>query len=387
MVRLNLLFISLFALMISTNMKAQNVSLFSQQPYNPNIIEKALSPDGDELSYQEQLLLKTYLARPDIIYALNSSSEVSEAPSALDVKPQETAMTEIVSELPKKSVVVAEESELPAEDVEMFVKKPSFWKFSGDYYLQFLQNYISDNWYKSGSSNYSMMGTATMQYNYDNKQKVKWDNKLELRLGFQTSEADTVNKFKTSDDLIRYTSKLGIQAHKKWYYTMQLIANTQFARGLKDNKDFVYSDFMSPFNLNVSLGMDYSVEALKKKLTGSVHLAPLAFNFKYVGRRNLAPNFGIKGDHRTLEDFGSQITVDLAWKPTENLKWQTRFYTYTTYHKLELEWENTISLQFNKYISTTLYLYPRFDDSAKRDSNNGYWQFKEYLSFGFNYSI
>ncbi len=53
----------------------------------------------------------------------------------------------------------------------------------GDYYLQFLQNYVSDNWYKGGESNYSMLGSVTMQANYNNKQKVKWENKLEMRLG------------------------------------------------------------------------------------------------------------------------------------------------------------------------------------------------------------
>ena len=69
------------------------------------------------------------------------------------------------------------------------------------------------------------------------------------------------------------------------------------------------------------------------------------------------------------------------------MTWQSRFYAYTTYHKFELEWENTLTFNFNRYISTKLFLYPRFDDSAKRVNDLSYLQFKEYLSVGFSYSM
>lgn len=79
--------------------------------------------------------------------------------------------------------------------------KPNFWKLSGNYSLQLFQNYVSDNWYKGGESNYSMLGTVTLQANYNNKQRFRWENKLELRLGLQNSKGDTlhtVRAWKTS---------------------------------------------------------------------------------------------------------------------------------------------------------------------------------------------
>ena len=48
-----------------------------------------------------------------------------------------------------------------------------------------------------------------------------------------------------------------------------------------------------------------------------------------------------------------------------------------TYKRAEIEWENTLSFQFNKFISTNIFLYPRFDDARGRDSKHGYWEFKE----------
>ena len=271
--------------------------------------------------------------------------------------------------------------------MEIVVKKPNFWKYSGDYYLQMLQNYVSSNWYKGGESNYSMVASVTMQANYNNKQKVKLDNKLEMKLGFQTSRGDTLHSFKTSEDLIRYTGKLGLQASKKWYYSLQLIAYIQFMRGYKSNDKKVYSDILSPLNINLSVGMDYNVVWFNKKLTGNIHLAPLAYNFKYVGRKELATRYGLDEGKHTLNDFGSECTVDLTWAFTNTIKWKTRLYGYTTYERAEVEWENTISFQFNKYITSNLFIYPRFDDGAKKDESHGYWQLKEYMSIGFAYSF
>ena len=232
-----------------------------------------------------------------------------------------------------------------------------------------------------------MVGSITLEANYNNKQKVKWDNKLEMKLGFQTSKADSLHSLKTSEDLLRLTSKLGLQATKNWYYTLNVLAYTQFMKGYKKNDVRTYSAFMSPFNLNISIGMNYTVNWFKKKLTGNIQLSPLSYNFRYVGRKELATRYGLEEDHHMLHDLGSMCTVDLTWKFSDNINWKTRLYGYSTYHRAELEWENTFTFQFNKYISSKLFIYPRFDDASKRDGHHAYWQFKEYASLGFNYTF
>lgn len=275
-----------------------------------------------------------------------------------------------------------------AAPVDLVQVKPNFWTFAGDYSLQFLQNYVSDNWYKGGESNYAMIGAATLQLNYNDKDKIKFDNKLEMKLGMQSSQGDTIRSFKSSEDLIRLTSKLGVQATKKWYYTLQMLAETQFTHGYKSNDPKVYSDFMSPFKLNLSLGMDYKAEWCNKKLTGTVNISPLAANYKYYNRLNLASAAGYAEGRHAKWDFGSTFTADLTWKFSDVVKWQTRLYAYTTYHRTEVEWENTFTLQLSKYISTKVFLYPRFDDSvSKRNDKYGYFQMKEYWSLGFNYTM
>ena len=326
-------------------------------------------------------LLNVYLNRPDLVR--NTESKLRKVGTVNDEvsKPVQQTVSLVTQSAP------GGDDDPVADNVDVVVSKPNFWTIKGDYYLQFLQNYISSNWYKGGESNYSFLASAVLEANYNNKQKVKWDNKLETKLGFQTSKSDSVHSFKTTEDLIRLTSKFGLQAANRWYYTLQLLAYTQFTKGYKSNDKFIYSDIMSPFVLNLSLGMDYNVEAFKKKLKGTVHLAPFAYNFKYVDRLLLSTRNGLdEGDH-VKHDFGSQFTVDLKWTFSDNIQWQTRLYGFTTYERAEMEWENTFTFKFNKYISTKLFIYPRFDDNTYRDDDHGYWQFKEFFSLGFNYTF
>lgn len=342
----------------------------------------ALGDDGRDAveTAVDDVLMAAYLNSPDRV--VTTEDEITEAGELHEelTKP----LRHDVKYVRADDVMPDETPDFP---IDIVVEKPNFWTFSGDYYLQFLQNFVSGNWYKGGESNYSMLASATLQANYNNKQKIKFENKLELKLGFQTSRGDTLHSLKTSEDLIRYTGKLGLQATKDWYYTLQLIAYTQFMRGYKSNDPKVYSDILSPLNINLSLGMSYNVKAFNDKLTGSIQLAPLAYNFRYVGREALATQYGLDEGSHTMNDFGSECTFDLTWTFSELIKWKTRLYGYTTYKRTELEWENTITFQFNKFISSNLFIYPRFDDGSSRDDHHGYWQFKEYLSVGFAYSF
>ncbi len=359
--------------------------LFAPTTFYHSGAQKALSltpQSGDEVTDAvDEALLSLYIRRPDLVK--NCESKLKEAGTLRnDVNQEVVQQVELVEK-------VAPVPEVPAETapVAVIVQKPNFWKFKFDGSMQFLQNFVSDNWHKGGESNYSAVASAVLELNYNDKNRVTFDNKLEMKLGFQTSNSDTVHKFKPNNDLLRYTGKLGLQAHKKWYYTLQLLAYTQFARGLKANNVNTFSDFMSPFDLNVGLGMEYKVEALNKRLTGSLNFSPLSYNMRYVDRTDLATNYGLDEGKHTKHDFGSQLTIDLQWKIAEQLTWKTRLYGYTSYQRALVEWENLFTLKVSKYISANLFLYPRFDDSGKRNEGMGYLQFQEYSSLGLSYSF
>lgn len=341
----------------------------------------SLNPEqGDEVTDAvDEAMMNLYLRRPDLVQ--NTETQLLKTG---------TLREDVNQEVKQDIVLVDQTAPMPEEPevmpVDIVVKKPNFWKFKGDGFLQFLQNYVTDNWHKGGESNYSAVGAVTLEMNYNDKDKYTLENKLEMKLGFQTSRADTVHKFKTNNDIFRFTSKLGVQASHKWYYSLQLLAYTQFTKGLKANDNHVYSDFFSPFDLNIGLGMEYKLNALDGKLTGTLNFLPLAYNMRYVGRRTLYDANGTKGRH-SLHEFGSQFTGDIKWVLADQITWKSRLYTYTSYHRGLVEWENQIEFKLTKYISANLFLYPRFDDAASRDADHGYWQFMEYSSLGLSYTF
>ena len=337
-------------------------------------------PPGDK-SLVNSTLLSVYLQRPDLV--LGTQSELDHAGPI--IRPRQEKVDPDIDIVGKVAPKVSEED--VSSPINIYVEKPNFWTLSGDYGVQLFQNYVSDNWYKGGESNYSMLATVTLQANYNNKQRFRWDNKLEMRLGLQNSRGDTLHTVRASEDLLRYTGKVGLQASKNWYYTLQLIASTQFMRGLRSNDRTVYSKFLAPLYLNPSLGMNYNVNWFKGKLKGSAHLAPIAYSLTYVRDKKLSTRFGLDADRHTKDDFGSEVTIDLTWQIAKDIRWKTRMYGYTTYKRMLMEWENTFTFVVNKYISSNLFLYPRFDDGAAKDNKHGYWQMKEYISLGFSYGF
>ena len=341
-----------------------------------------LQPQSDDelADAIDAALMNLYLRRPDLV--VNNESNLQAAGSIRDdvnkELTQQVELTDFVAPLPEEPEAVP---------INIVIQKPNFWKFKGDGYLQFLQNFVSSNWHKGGESNYSAVAAANLELNYNDKYRITFDNKLEMKLGVQTSPSDTVHKYKTNNDLLRFTSKLGIQAHKKWYYTLQLLAYTQFARGLKANDEKVYSDFTSPFDLNIGIGMQYNVDALGGRLKGTLNFLPFAFSFRYVAREALLTANGIHSDHHTMEDFASQFTGELKWNMLDQLSWKTRLFAITTYHQAKIEWENQFELKVTKYISANLFVYPRFDDGNIWDDKMGYFQLQEWSSIGLTYSF
>lgn len=328
-----------------------------------------------------QVLMNTYATRPELIRATE------------DELAKEGGLRQDIGNTIQHEVKLAEKAENinlgpDVEVVAVVAKRPNFWKFNGSSSLQFTQSYYSDNWYQGGENNYSMLAQMTLNANFDNKQKIQWENKLEMQLGFQTMKSDKEHQFQTTSDLLRFTTKIGYKATKHWFYTTSAQAYTQFHPKYARNSNSVQSDFMSPFNLVVSVGMDYKFS--RKRFSGSAYFAPVAYNFRYVDRLNLATRFGLKERHSTYNNFGPNITVNYKWDIYKNISWSSRVYWFSNLSMTNIEWENTFSFSINKYLSTKLFVYPKIDDSSKRyrsEDMEKYFMFKEWFSLGVNYSF
>lgn len=327
-----------------------------------------------------RMLLTTYATSPQLF-----QHDLSNLPKDADPEPKPKKEAK-PAPAPKPAVAPTKQEEfVDPNSFQLFVRRPNFWNFRGSFSTQFMQYYVSENWYKGGEDHNSIRSELTLEANYDNKQKLTFTNKLEMKLGFKSSEKDSERRYKTNTDLLRMTNKLGLKAVKNWYYTLSLQSWTQFYPGYNANDTKVYSDFMSPFESLFSIGMDYKYSKRNFEVTAA--LSPLAAKFKYVDRLALSTRFGLEAEKHSRIDLGSTMTIDTKWNVTKDIQWKSRLYFFTNYEQTQAEWENTISLKVNKYLSSKLFLHPRFDDGVKRKDDRSYFQFHEYLSVGLDLSF
>ena len=267
------------------------------------------------------------------------------------------------------------------------VLKPNFWKKSAAASVQFSQHGISDNWYQGGESTNALLAELKLVANYDDRQKVQFDNSLEMKLGFITAPSDTVHTWKTNADLFRLNSKLGVRAIKNLYYTVASELSTQFFPNYTTNTNNLISSFLSPLQFKLSVGMDYKVN--KNKINISLMGAPFSYNFVYIMNDKIVnPSaFNVEPGHSSANLFGSEITANVDWKIKDNISYVTKFNYFTTYNKVIANWENTFNFQLSRHLSTKLFIHARFDDGVTlTEEKKSYFQLKEMLTFGLSYT-
>ncbi len=342
----------------------------------PNM-EKSASIDR----WVNKILLNYYMEHPEMV--LGNEVYFADAILLDDVQMVQTPRQEKM----KNYMQVVNPVEKASAENEFRVLKPNFWKKSASASLHFTQHGISDNWYQGGESTNAFLAQLKLTSNYDDRQRVQFENSLEIKLGFITAPSDTVHKWKTNSDMFRLNSKLGVRAIKNLYYTLDAQFKTQFFSNYKTNTNDLISTFLSPAQLDLSLGMDYKLN--KPKFTLSLMGAPFSYTFIYIKNDEIVnpSSFNVKPGHTSANLFGSKITGNLNWKITKDISWVSKLEYFTTYDKVIANWENTFNFQLNRYLSTQFFLHTRFDDGVTlTEDNDTYFQFKEMLTFGLTYT-
>jgi hypothetical protein len=264
--------------------------------------------------------------------------------------------------------------------------KPMRWTTRSNALLQFSQSYISPNWHQGGNDYISILGVLNGTFNYDNKKNIQWDNFGEWRMGFNSVEGDTLRILNTNDDIVRATSKLGIKASGNWYYSTSVDFSTHLFNSYNGiNSTAKKVKFLTPVRFNAGIGLDY-----KYKKIFSLMLSPLSYKFIYANDTvEINQNsFGILTGEKTLNQIGSSFRAQLSYSPIRELQIDSKFYFYTNYEKIEVDWEIVGDFKFNRYLSTRLSINPRYDNTVfLAAGEKAKIQFKELLTFGLSYRL
>lgn len=322
--------------------------------------------------------------------------------------PKEVIKPKMIKKNIYEDLPIEVENEADFSDVtgpSRFIPERRYWTSGFESTIQFAQNYISKNWNNGGNSNLNMITRQYLKYDY-NKDKVHFTNELEIKLNLSTlpSSIDTVHPYKVNDDVLRFHSSFGYQAFNKWYYTLDFNFRTQMVNNYAPNSDKVLAAFLAPMVINIGPGMKYELEKKSekdrhKKLKFSINLQPISYDFQYSVKKGPNMDLGrhsfelkknpVEGENpykNVLNQIGSRIDANLVFDINRQVSWSSRFIYFTTYEKINSEFENTLNLQISRFFSTRINLQIRYDDGVERPKDfKSYFQINELLSFGFNY--
>ena len=355
-----------------------------------NIPKYDIASSATSLSLDNSYIKSLAKSDSEIIIEDAKDNVISNNPQDVDFTNKsmpKAPKNEKMSKKEKKEFVSIENLDTPSTSITTEAPPtPKLWKHGFVSSIQVSQAYISENWYQGGESNFNLISDQLYNVEYDHN-NILFTTSAQWKLGVSTAPSDTVHNMSINDDLFQINSKLGIKAVKDWYYTVSVLFKTQLFNSYPANSKTRSSAFFSPGEFNVGVGMSYNKKIAPKKFETSVMLAPLSYNLKFSLDKDLAAKAGIKDGKLYENQVGSSFEGTFKWEFYPNLTWTSRVFYFTDYKSALADVETGLNFVFNRFFSTRIYLQARYDDSIEANKNKNYLQFKEMLSFGFNYKF
>jgi hypothetical protein len=281
-----------------------------------------------------------------------------------------------------------------AERPERFRPQRRYWVYSGNHQIQLSQNYMSENWYKGGSKHFNLVNVHKVTFTYS-KNRFTNNNIFDWNMSLFTNENDSIRPHRIGQDLIRTYSDFNILAFGKWSYSTNIEIRTQIFNNFRENTNDLISAAFSPLYVNVGiLGMKYDLRKTFPRTRGreivfNADISPLSVNYIAVLNSKIDPTrFGIEAGKKHTRTLGSKVTANLTYKFNQAITFTSRFNYFTNFESVVAESENRLNMPINRFFSTTLYLFLRYDDNPKlaRHDKLGLFQMNEQITFGFNYT-
>ena len=299
-----------------------------------------------------------------------------------------------------------------AEEAPVSAPKPKYWESGVQTNINLGQTWLTQ-WAAGGSNSVSLAGNIDAKANYA-KDKMIWNNRLQMDYGFMYSE----------DKPILQKTKDRIYLESKWGYEtpirhLSYSANFDFKTQFGDNFEYktpttgttkadweaariLKSDLFAPAYINLGLGLLWT-----PKSWFSLNVAPLTGGLVVVNRPELQKTYGmdlINADDPTLGykstrlELGAQVKADASWVINDNFSYTTQVALFYNYLKPTVEpriaWDNKGCWKLAKFFALTvstnliydpLVLVRDTDNDGKADAKG--IQFKEFVEFGFTYSL
>ncbi|MBQ0030089.1 MAG: DUF3078 domain-containing protein [Bacteroidales bacterium] len=265
--------------------------------------------------------------------------------------------------------------------------KTEKWTYKGKLDLQFTQYYVTDNWYKGGEPNATLLSILDYDANYREGRKY-WENEFDVKLGFYTTFNDTTRAFRVNEDEISIASTMGYKTHfsPKWAYALRGRIKTQLFKNYKaTNSKEIKTSFLTPTRIYFGPGMkfDYNNNVW-------LYVSPATYKLIFLVNDDIKDpkTVGIPEGKRSQNDFGISAEGRVKWRFTKDLNIESNMKVFAPYNleNVDFEWETVGTFRINRFISTRLSLSMVFDSTPEStDYESPKLQIKELLSLGLTY--
>jgi len=245
------------------------------------------------------------------------------------------------------------------------------WKITGINQLNLNQIALS-NWAAGGDPSISF-GLVSKWYANYKKDKISWDNNLNMLFGLFKEEGERLKK---SDDMLDLTSIFGYEAAKKWEYSLMLNFRSQFYKGVDSDYDSVkVSNFMAPGYLTISPAMRYrpvdwfyillSPITLKSVFVMDQDLADIGAFGVDPAEYDTATGVKTKDGENSWLRYGAFAEAYIGKEIVKGLSFESKlnaFYSYNDREGLkgidmDINWENFLNYNLNDWFSVNLFVH------------------------------
>ena len=200
---------------------------------------------------------------------------------------------------------------------------------------------FSGNWKGGGVNSFGFNTLLNYKANYK-KDKISWDNEIDLLYGMINNEGQGVRK---TMDRIYLDTKYGRSFSEHWDAFIAANALSQFAKGYKYVKDAngveqgqLTSDSFSPMFITMTLGAEWKpVSYFKMRFSPIAPRVTLLSNNdgRYDAVDPVAPYGVLVGESSRFEWYAFQMIADLDKDIAKNVNLKVRYLMFANYKTLE----------------------------------------------------
>lgn len=274
---------------------------------------------------------------------------------------------------------------VPSDSVTKALKDTTYWNSELSIGFNLNQASFSGNWKAGGINSFALGSILSGKANYA-KDRLSWDNQLELIYGVVKNGDQGVRK---SNDRIFFDSKVGYKITQKWGYFASLNFITQFTDGFDYSADdpVLISRFFAPAFLTSGFGFEY-----KPNENFALRLAPFSPRLTFVTDTELIntvpDNYGVPaGQKLRTEWLAFQVFMTYNKKFSDNLTLNARYQIFANLETLEFKTidhrlDFTLIAKITKFVDVTFTSINVYDI----DMVEGI-QFSQALALGILYKV